>query len=144
MVSLPESSAKRCESGVGSVFADIEVSNMRDEILAEAGQLAPAAVRRIRIERVLVDTGASTLCLPRDVIERLGLNLKRRVVATTASGDIETTIHDQANLIVAGRDGVVECIALPEGARPLLGIIPTRNAWPRTGSRWPDASGTPG
>jgi predicted aspartyl protease len=58
------------------------------------------------------------------VVEKLGLAIKRRIVATTAAGDIETTIHDQAKLSVAGREGVVECIALPDGARPLLGVIP--------------------
>ena len=124
MVSSPASSAREHGSGMGTVFADIVVSNKRDEILAEAGHLAASAIRREPIEQVLVDTGASTLCLPRDVIERLGLPVKRTVVAITATGEVETTVHEQANLSVAGRSGVVECIALPEGSRPLLGVIP--------------------
>ncbi|MGB4862749.1 MAG: aspartyl protease family protein [Tepidiformaceae bacterium] len=114
----------REESGVGSVFTEITVTNKRDEILAEAGHLPPASVRRVRVPNVLVDTGATTLCLPRSVIVELGLPLKRKIMAATASGEIETELYEQAELTVAGRTGTVECVALPDGSQPLLGVIP--------------------
>lgn len=114
----------REESGVGSVFTEITVSNKRDENVAEAGHLAAGAVRSIRVPNVLVDTGATTLCLPRKLIAELGLPLKRKITAATASGDIETELYEQAELTVAGRTGTVECVALAEGSQPLLGVIP--------------------
>ncbi len=114
----------REESGVGSVFTEITVSNKRDENVAEAGHLEARAIRSIRVSNVLVDTGATTLCLPRDLIAQLGLPLKRKITAATASGDIETELYEQAELTVAGRTGTVECVALAEGSQPLLGVIP--------------------
>jgi clan AA aspartic protease len=109
---------------MGSVFTDIEILNHEDEILARNGHIDPGAVRRLHLANVLVDTGANVLCLPKSLVEQLGLPLKERVVASTASGEIETEVFAEASLRVAGRETVAECLALPEGVRPLLGVIP--------------------
>lgn len=109
---------------MGQVFTEVEVANYRDVVLADASHSPSAPVRRVRVARVLVDTGASTLCLPADLIAGLGLPLKRRVVALTAGGDIETGLYELAEITVAGRSGVVECVELPVGSQPLLGVIP--------------------
>ncbi len=112
------------EGGVGSVLADIVVSNNEDEVLARNGHLPASRIRRVALKDVLVDTGALTLCLPERLIAELGLPLKRRVSGATAAGVIETTVHDHATVTVAGREGAFECLALPDGARPLLGLAP--------------------
>ena len=112
------------EDSVGQVFTDLVVSNNKDENLAEDGHLDPSQVRRIELTRVLVDTGATVLCLPRPLIEQLGLPLKERVVATTAAGDIETEVYTQAIVRVGERSALVDCLALPADVRPLLGVIP--------------------
>ena len=114
----------REESGVGSVFTDIAVANKSDLVLAAAGTIDESAVRRASVPDVLVDTGATTLCLPRSTIVALGLPLKRRIVVRTASGEVETELYEQAELTVAGETATVECVALPDGAPPLLGVIP--------------------
>lgn len=80
---------------MGSVFTEIAVTNKRDEILAEAGYLPRASVRRMHIPNVLVDSGATTLCLRRNVIMELGLPLKRKIMAATTSGEIETELYEQ-------------------------------------------------
>jgi predicted aspartyl protease len=124
MVSIADTSSIASEGGVGSVLADIVVSNNEDEILARNGHLPASRIRRVELKDVLVDTGALTLCLPVSIVAQLGLPLKRHVTATTAAGAIETAVHDHATIAVKGRDGVFECLALPEGARPLLGVVP--------------------
>jgi|SRR5688572_407123 clan AA aspartic protease len=124
MASYIRISSPEAEGGMGSVFTDIEVLNHEDEILARNGHLAAEKVRRIHLTNVLVDTGATTLCLPKSLIEQLGLPLKRRVTATTAAGEVETDLFEAASIYVAGRDTVVDCLAITEGARPLLGVIP--------------------
>ncbi|HML97729.1 MAG TPA: aspartyl protease family protein [Tepidiformaceae bacterium] len=124
MVSIADTSRIAAEGGVGSIFADIVVSNNEDEILARNGHLPPAQIRRAELKSVLVDTGALTLCLPESVVAQLGLPLKRRVMAATAGGTIETAVHDHATIAVEGREGVSECLAVPDGARPLLGVVP--------------------
>jgi predicted aspartyl protease len=118
------SGVKQKESGVGTVFADIVVSNHRDEIKAEEGSIAQAAVRSLSLDSVLVDTGAMTLCLPGALVRQLGLPFKRRVFATTAGGEIEAEVYSDATVTVGDRSTVVECLALPDGARPLLGAVP--------------------
>ena len=112
------------EREVGSVFADIVVLNKSDEVLAAAGYAPPTGVRRIEVSGVLVDTGATTLCLPRLLIDELGLPVKAQIPVATAAGIVETTLYEQAEVAIAGRKGTVDCIALPDGAEPLLGVIP--------------------
>jgi predicted aspartyl protease len=41
-------------------------------------------VRSVTLKNVLVDTGATTLCLPKDVIEQLGLKLLKEVDVSMA------------------------------------------------------------
>ena len=114
----------REESGVGSVFTDIAVANKNDLVLAAARNLRDSEVRRATVLDVLVDTGATTLCLPRSLIVELGLPLKQKIVVRTASGEVETELYEQAELTVAGETATVECVALPDDAPPLLGVIP--------------------
>jgi predicted aspartyl protease len=109
---------------VGSVYTRISVANYRDLVSADEHLIEPDKVRRIEVARVLVDTGATTLSLPRDLIATLGLPLKSRAVAETAAGPIDTEIYESASLTVEGRTANVECLALPEGSQPLLGVIP--------------------
>ena len=51
----------------------IELENLKDLHLAEAGIIKPKEVRRLTVENALVDTGATGLCLPKSLIEQLGL-----------------------------------------------------------------------
>src|SRR5215211_6044484 len=104
MASYIRISTPEAEGGMGSVFTDIEILNHEDEILARNGHIKASAIRRIELSDVLVDTGASVLCLPKSLIEQLGLPLKERVVASTASGEIETEVFAEASLRVGGRE----------------------------------------
>jgi clan AA aspartic protease len=71
-----------------------------------------------------VDTGATTLCLPADVIECLGLELLREVDVETAVGISKARIFQDAKIALLGREGTFECLELPGGRSPLLGVIP--------------------
>jgi len=73
---------------------------------------------------VLVDTGATTLCLPADVIQQLGLPVLKETVAATARGLVNVRIFEDARIELMGRKGTFECLELPEGEDPLLGVIP--------------------
>lgn len=109
---------------VGRVYTEILVRNHADEILAEAGAIQRDEVREVRLSQVLPDTGAQTLCLPEDVISQLGLPILRRVAVATATGVHDMNLHQDARLHILGRNGTVECLALPSGSDPLLGVIP--------------------
>ncbi|MDJ1178442.1 aspartyl protease family protein [Roseofilum sp. BLCC_M91] len=109
---------------MGKVFTNLTVTNRADEILAEAGVITEDQIRSITLENVLVDTGATTLCLPEEAIAKLGLKLLREVDVATAMGIGKASIYRDATLFIGDRQGTFECLALPGGRDPLLGVIP--------------------
>jgi predicted aspartyl protease len=109
---------------MGQVFAEIELRNALDEWRAREGLIDASEVRSVALSDVLVDTGATHLCLPADIVAALGLPVKREVPVQTANGTATRRLMEGVRLRVAGRDTVVECIELPEGSRPLLGAVP--------------------
>ena len=109
---------------MGKVYASITVINHEDEIAARRGLIDGAEVRSILLDRILVDTGANTLCLPRTLVAALGLPVLKEVFVATAAGVTTMNLHEDARIALLGRSGVYECLALPEGAEPLLGLLP--------------------
>ena len=112
------------ETLMGKVIATVVITNRLDEGKAEDGLIPIEQVRSVTLENVLVDTGATTLCLPKDVIARLGLKILKQVVVETATGISEARIFRDASISLCGREGTFECWELPEGKTPLLGVIP--------------------
>jgi predicted aspartyl protease len=109
---------------MGKVTTTLTVSNWVDEVLAERGFIPNDRVRSLTLENVLVDTGASRLCLPKGVIESLGLKCVGENDAKTAPGPTKFRVFAGVKLTVAGREGRYDCVELPEGTDPLLGLIP--------------------
>jgi predicted aspartyl protease len=112
------------QPGMGIVTTTIRVANLVDEILAERGLLPVEQVRSITLESVLVDTGATRLCLPAEVIAQLGLPLAEEIDVKTAVGVQKARLFKRLSLTVAERSGEFTCIELPGGEDPLLGLIP--------------------
>jgi clan AA aspartic protease len=111
-------------NGMGKVFTTLTITNRADQIRAEDGTIAIDLVRSVTLKNVLVDTGATTLCLPSDVITRLGLKLLKEVDVATAMGISKARIFQDAKISLAGREGTFECLELPGGGDALLGVIP--------------------
>lgn len=61
---------------MGKVTVDLTVTNHIDQILAERGFIEADQVRSMTLTDVPVDTGASRLCLPANVVRQLGLPLE--------------------------------------------------------------------
>jgi len=116
---------KGLEGGVGQIHVDITVSNYGDE---EARRRDPAAqgtlLRTVEVKRVLVDTGSTTLCLPADLVAQLGLTDSRNAVAEIPTGHELIRVFRGVHLTLMGRSTITECVELPEGASPLLGVLP--------------------
>lgn len=109
---------------MGRVTVAAVVENLEDQVLAERGDLPATQVRRIELTDALVDTGATTLSLPRPLIDQLGLRLHRRRQSITAGGPREIGVYSAVRLTVQGRDCVVEVTELPEGCPVLIGQVP--------------------
>lgn len=109
---------------MGKILTSLVIVNRLDEGLAARGVIAPDEVRSMKLDQVLVDTGATTLCLPAEVIAQLGLDLLKTVAVETATGLSQARIFQDAKISLLGREGTFECLELPGGRNPLLGVIP--------------------
>jgi predicted aspartyl protease len=109
---------------MGKVTTTITITNQIDLTLAERGFIPPEQIRSITLDDVLVDTGATRLCLPKNIIFDLGLPLQGEVDVKIATGVQKVRIFKMLNLSVEGREGTFNCIELPEESDPLLGLIP--------------------
>ncbi|RCJ21362.1 aspartyl protease [Nostoc minutum NIES-26] len=109
---------------MGKVTSTITITNRIDQILAERGFIKAEQIRSVTLENVLVDTSATRLCLPENIISELGLVLQGEVDVKIAVGVHRVRIFRELSLAVEGREGTFNCIELPTGADPLLGLIP--------------------
>ncbi|MFE1744997.1 retroviral-like aspartic protease family protein [Coleofasciculus sp. H7-2] len=109
---------------MGKITTTLLVTNRLDQGLTERGYITADEVRSLVVKNVLVDTGATTLCLPQDIIAQLGLTLLKEVPVATATGIGRARIFEDAKISLMGREGTFECLELPGGADPLLGVIP--------------------
>jgi predicted aspartyl protease len=109
---------------MGKVFATLTIINRADQIRAEDGTISVDDVRSITLRNVLVDTGATTLCLPADTIGKLGLKILKEVDVATAMGIGKARIFRDATISMFEREGTFECLELPGGGDALLGVIP--------------------
>lgn len=109
---------------MGKILVTLTLSNDIDEILTERGLLAADEIRRCTLDNVLVDTGATRLCLPANIIKKLGLKPVGTIDAQTAIGPQSVKVYDRVRLNVEDREGTYKCVELPEGQTPLLGLIP--------------------
>jgi clan AA aspartic protease len=96
---------------MGLVFAEIELSNARDDALR------PMTVR------AMVDSGALHLCLPQHVATQLGLMALDQRTVTTADG-AEHLVDYVGPLKVRFENRQCLTGALVLGDQPLLGAIP--------------------
>ncbi len=112
------------EGSVGHVRATIMVTNRTDRALVERGLMDASEVRTTTLDDVMVDTGATLLALPIDIIERLGLAVGREVIARTAAGPRTIRQFRDVELTVMGRTGTFDCLEVPQGSSCLLGVTP--------------------
>ena len=99
----------------------IELANLEDIALANRGIITPEEVRRVTVEDALVDTGATRLCLPKPIIEQLGLTPFGNAKARTASGVVDRIIYSEVRFTILEREGSLPITDLPEGAPVLVG-----------------------
>ncbi|NEP56437.1 MAG: aspartyl protease [Symploca sp. SIO2G7] len=112
------------EAPMGKVLTTLTITNRIDQANAKQGLIPLEQVRSLTLDNVLVDTGATTLCLPAKVIKKLGLELLKEVDVATASGFNKARIFRDASISLLGREGTFECLELPGGRDALIGVIP--------------------
>ncbi len=111
-------------TSMGKIIITLTVTNRADQYVASRGFMPSDQIRSVTLNNVLVDTGATTLCLPASIIAQLGLELLKEVDVETANGIGKARIFQDAKISLLGREGTFECLELPGGMNPLLGVIP--------------------
>ena len=109
---------------MGKVIVKAKIENMEDLFDARKGRLHPDEVRAIEVDNALVDTGATTLSLPKRYIQQLGLTPVRERTARTVAGTVKLRIFSVVRLTIQGRDVATEVCEVPDDCPPLIGQIP--------------------
>ncbi len=99
----------------------IELTNLKDLNLANAGVIKPEKVRRATVENALVDTGATRLSLPKSLIEQLGLMPVGTTRARTANGIVDRIIYSTVEFTVLERKETIRVTDLPKNTPVLVG-----------------------
>lgn len=92
--------------------------------MQETGFIPAEQVRSVSLENVIVDTGATRLCLPASIITQLGLTRDEEIEVKTAAGGQKARLFKRLSLAVEGGKGEFNCMELPGGEDSLLGLIP--------------------
>ena len=111
-------------SDMGRVLTEATIFNAHDHSDAKLGKLTSEQVRRVVVSDALVDTGATTLSMPKSMIDQIGLVKQFEKRAMTASGLQTFNVYGTARLVIMGREAATDVIELPEGNSVLIGQIP--------------------
>jgi clan AA aspartic protease len=76
------------------------------------------------VNDALVDTGASTLSLPKRIVEQLGLTSLRTRQARTSAGPVNLQVFGTVRLTIQGRDCTCDIVEIPDDCPVLIGQIP--------------------
>jgi clan AA aspartic protease len=102
----------------------IKLINSVDEELAFRGIVAPGEIRSVEIE-ALVDTGATMLVLPADVVERLGVRIAGHRNVRYADGRVASVPWvGGVKIVILGREAIVSALVEGPGTTPLIGQVP--------------------
>ncbi|MBI4531899.1 MAG: retroviral-like aspartic protease family protein [Candidatus Latescibacteria bacterium] len=107
---------------MGRIVEKIKVANLFDERDTQQGKIKAKDVRGLEVE-VLIDTGATFLCLKKNLIEALGLVPLGQKTVKTSNGRVTRTIYSTVTVYLKDRFAQVNVTELPEDCPNLLGQI---------------------
>jgi predicted aspartyl protease len=109
---------------MGKVLVPVRIENVYDLHEVSMGSRAADAVRRIDVPEALVDTGASTLSLPKRFVAQLGLKPFRDRQARTSAGPVTLQVYGTVRLIAQGRECTCDVVEIPDDCPVLIGQVP--------------------
>ena len=109
---------------MGKVIVTAKIENLSDEVLSQQGHLPAEKIRGVEVTDALVDTAASTLCLPRPLVVQLGLRPTRPRTARTSAGLATLQMYSAVRLTIQGRECVCDIVEIPDDCPVLIGQIP--------------------
>ena len=111
----------RKDDAVGEVRVQVQLTNTIDEGLVRRGLLAADQVRTATAD-AMVDTGATSCCLPAAVVEALGLATLRQTATQYADGSLGyVPVTEPVTMNLLGRLVELPCLVL--GDEVLIGQV---------------------
>jgi len=96
---------------MGKVIEKVKITNLLD----------PA--KSVEIEAV-IDTGATMVVLPQNIVDKLGLKKIREAKVRYANSKVEAkSIYGVVTIEIKGRTGNFDVLAETEGSQPLIGQV---------------------
>jgi predicted aspartyl protease len=109
---------------MGRVTVKAKIENLSDLHHVETQVLPSEQVRLVEVDDALVDTGATMLSMPKNLIERLGLKPVRTRKAVTSAGTVTVQMYGTVRLTVQDRECNTDVTELPDECPVLIGQIP--------------------
>ena len=108
---------------MGEIHADVTLENPGDRPVVERGHGQESDIRRSTIDAI-VDTGAVTLVLPQNVVERLGLEQRGTAFVTYADEPREERpLAGPVTVRIGNRSMSMDCVVGPPLSEPLIGQV---------------------
>jgi len=108
---------------MGEIKIQIELENFVDRYLFSEHKLQEHDIRKQKIEAI-VDTGAVMLMLSQDVVEKLGLMIRRKVVVSYANEmREERPVAEGVTIKIGDRFMNTDCIVGPPLCEALIGQV---------------------
>ena len=109
---------------MGKVLVTAKIENLRDLYNVKQGLLPDDQVRRIEVADAVIDTGATTLLLPKRMINALGLEPLRTRHSRGLGGEFILPVYGTVRLTIQGRDCPLDVGAIGDEYPVLVGQIP--------------------
>jgi hypothetical protein len=90
---------------MGKVLVTAKIENMEDLYDVHRGRIKPEQVHSVEVTDALVDTGATTLSLPKRLIAQLQLLPLRSRSARTSAGPVNLQVYGMVRLPSRGASG---------------------------------------
>jgi len=109
---------------MGRVFQKALLQNSGEIFEFKKGLIDESSIKSLEVE-FLVDTGAALICLPTEMIEKLGLQKQSIRNARTATGVLERSIYSPVKVTIWDRDANLDVMEIPGDidVPPLLGYL---------------------
>jgi predicted aspartyl protease len=109
---------------MGKVIVTATIENIADLYNVHTGALPMDRVRRVEVTDALVDTGATTLSLPKRLISQLGLIPFRTRTVRTPSGMTTLRVYAGVRLVVQDRECSCDVVEIADECPALIGQVP--------------------
>jgi predicted aspartyl protease len=109
---------------MGKVLVTAKIENLGDLYNVKQGLLPDDQVRRIEVADAVIDTGATTLLLPKRMINALGLEPLRTRHSRGLGGEFILPVYGTVRLTIQGRDCPLDVGEIGDEYPVLVGQIP--------------------